>query len=332
MLQNSNSTATSTRSVRSIRLTRSIAAATLLAMSFLAHRVAAQEPTPFPGGYFASPAEDHNLLADTSDSPGLPNLATEPVLLTRPASPPAASEIVANPGRPALATSALLTPQGYVQFENGVQFASGSAQFANRVGQEETMRFTVAPRLQFIVSAEPVAFSESSSEDSNHEGDVTGGFQAVLKTSQGWRPTLAVGYLRLLRGGEATDLDIGGFRNSVILQASSDFGHWHVDANLFVNEQAQAAVRRAQWGQAVALSHPVNQKLGVTGELRHFTEPFNPGPGWGVMTAAGYSVHPNLVLDLAAVRGLSSDSTHWQLASGFTYVLPHGVWGLTGKR
>jgi len=301
-------------------------------MSCLAHRVGAQQPTPFPGGYFASPSEDHNLLADTSDAPALPNVATEPVLLTRPAAPPPAPEIVANPGRPALATSALLTPQGYVQFENGVLFASGSAQFSNRVAQEETMRLTVAPWLQFIVSSEPAAYNTFPNQNSTLQGDVTGGFQAVLKPNQGWRPTLAVGYLRLLRGGNATDLDIGGFKNSVILQASSDFGHWHVDANLFANEQAQIAVRRAQWGQAVALSHPVNQKLGVTGEVRHFTEPFNPGPAWAVMAAAGYSVRPNLVLDLGVVRGLTSDSTHWQVASGFTYVLPHGLWGLTAKR
>jgi hypothetical protein len=314
--------------VHSTRSIASIAIAAALAMSFLANRAEAQNLKLFSGD---SEAEDRGLLVGPPDSATLPGMEPTPVLLTRPVSEPS-PEIVANPGRPALATSALLTPQGYVQVENGVLFASGSAEFATRVAQEETMRFTVAPRLQFIVAAEPVAFSEFPNQESTHEGDVTGGFQAVLKPSQGWRPTVAVGYLRLLRGGEASGLDIGGFKNSALLQASADFGHWHVDSNLFANEQAQNAVRRAQWGQAVAVSHPVNQKLGLTGEVRHFTEPFNPGPAWGLMAAAAYSVHPNLVLDLGIVRGLTSDSTRWQIASGVTYVLPRGVWGLTGKQ
>ncbi len=238
----------------------------------------------------------------------------------------------ANPGRPAMATSALLTPQGYVQFENGSLIASGAAQFADRVAQEETMRFTVTSRLQFIFTAEPVAYSTSSSRNSIQEGDVTGGLQTVLKSNQGWRPTVAIGYLRLLRGGSATNLDIGGFKNSAILQASSDFGRYHVDANGFLNEQTQAAVRRAQWGQAVAVSHPITPRLSLTGEVRHFTEPFHDGVGWGAMLAAAYSIRPNLVLDSGIVRGLTSDSTHWQAASGFTYVLPHRLWPSTVTR
>jgi len=317
----------------------SVALAAGFALGFLPWSAGAQNSTPSAFSSTPAPASTSASMVGSlasSESDTVPEAATEPVPAGRPAAEPAAAEIAANPGRPALATSALLTPQGYVQVENGVLFASGSAEFANRVAAEETMRFTVTRRLQLIVAAEPVAFSAASGAkgqaDSTHEGDVAGGFQTVLKAGVGWRPTIGASYIRRLRGGSASDLDMGGFTNSAVFLASADFGLYHVDANGILNEQTQGAVRRAQWIQAVAVSHPVKGKLGATGEARHFTEPFNGGPGWAVMAACGYSARPSLVLDFGVARGLTGDSTHWQVASGFTYVMPRGIWGLTGKQ
>ena len=64
-----------------------------------------------------------------------------------------------------MATSALLTPIGYAQLESGMLYASGSAQFSNRAAQEQTMRLTVAPSLQFIMSSEPVSYSSPARDD-----------------------------------------------------------------------------------------------------------------------------------------------------------------------
>jgi len=238
----------------------------------------------------------------------------------------AAPEIVANPGRPALATSALLTPIGYLQVETGYLYAANSAGFSNRNAEEETMRVTLSPRTQLIVSSEAIASSIVSQHESTERGDTTGGIQVVLRPSEGMKPTISVSYLHLLWGGYATNLDIGGFANSVLIMASSDFGHFHVDANGFLSE-TEGPIRRAQFGQAVALTHPVTAKLSATAELRHFTEPLTGGEGLSVMWAGGYALRPNLVFDTGLIRGFLNDSTRWELASGVTYVLPHRLWG-----
>ncbi len=72
-----------------------------------------------------------------------------------------------------MATSALLTPVGYAQFESGLLFAADSAGFSNRSAEEETMRVTVSPFLQFIVAAEPIAHTSTEQEDLNQRGDST---------------------------------------------------------------------------------------------------------------------------------------------------------------
>jgi hypothetical protein len=237
-------------------------------------------------------------------------------------------DLTANPGRPAMATSALLTPLGYAQFESGLLYASGSAEFSNRSGQEETMRLTVAPRLQVIVASEPVAYSCTGREELTQRGDATGGIQAIMMPGHGVKPTISFSYLHLLKGGTASSLDIGGYANSALLMASSDLGRFHVDANEFLNE-TEGPVRRGQWGQAVAVSHPLTPKLGATAELRYFTQPLTGGDGFSALWAAGYSLRPNLVLDTGLVHGFTGTSTRWQVASGVTYVLPHRIWSFS---
>jgi hypothetical protein len=188
------------------------------------------------------------------------------------------------------------------------------------------MRITVAPRLQFILSAEPLARSRALQQESMQYGDVTGGIQAVVLPGLGLKPTVSVSYLRLLRGGNATNLDIGGFTNSALLLVSFDVSRFHVDANEFVNE-TPGPTRRAQLGQAVAVSHSVTARLSATAEIRHFTEPLSTGDGLSLMWADGYALRPNLVLDAGLARGFTGTSTHWQVATGVTYVLPHRIWG-----
>jgi len=42
----------------------------------------------------------------------------------------------------------------------------------------------------------------------------------------------------------------------------------------------------------------------------------------GVLLSLAYATAPNLVLDVAVNRGLTSTSTQWQAIVGFTYLLP----------
>jgi hypothetical protein len=270
---------------------------------------------------------DGRLAEATPVAGALPGIA--PLAVAVPESVP---EVAANPGRPALATSALLIPLGYLQTESGILYAAGSAEFRHRSAQEETFRLTVMPRLEFIFGAEPMASSNTAVDRTMDAGDWIGGAQVLLHSGAGRVPTISAGYLRLARAGTATDLDIGGFSNSALLMASCDFGLFHVDANGFLNEQSDGRVRRGQLGDAVAVTHPLTPKLGLTGEIRHFTQPLLDGEanGVGAMLALAYSVRPNLVLDAGAVRGLTSTSTHWQAVGGITYLLPRRLFGGLG--
>jgi hypothetical protein len=154
------------------------------------------------------------------------------------------------------------------------------------------MRVTVSSRMQLILAAEPIAASFVAGQQSTERGNTTGGIQVVLMPGHAIKPTVSVSYLRLVRAGNATNLDIGGYANSALILASSDLGHFHVDVNGFANE-TEGPIRRAQFGQAVALTHPVTPKLSATAEFRHFTEPLNAGEGLSAMWAAGYAVRPN---------------------------------------
>lgn len=232
--------------------------------------------------------------------------------------------LAANPGRPTMVVSALLTPLGYAQFETGVQYAARSAEFRRRFGMEETMRLTVAPRLQFIVSVEPVAFSHTYEENLTQRGDATAGLQVVAIKGNRAKPTISLSYLHLIHGGTATNLDICGYANSAVLLASLDLGRFHLDANGFMNE-TEGNVRRAQFGDATAVTLYLKPKLTAALELRYFTEPLTGGNTTSVLFATGYNLHPNLVFDLGIVRGMNDTSTRWQIMSGFTYLLPYKI-------
>jgi uncharacterized protein YwlG (UPF0340 family) len=273
------------------------------------------------------PVETAAIDAHDGDFSGDPSTG---MVISTPVSVPVTDdkqpEITANPGRPAMATSALLTPVGYAQFESGLLFATDSAGFSNRSGDEETMRVTVSPFLQFIASAEPLAHTSTAQESLYQRGDSTAGLQVVMMPGHGIKPTISSSYLHLVRMGTASSLDIGGYSNSALLLASSDFGHLHVDANVFLNE-TEGPVRRAQLGEAVAFSHPVTAKLGAVAEVRHFTQPLTGGTVYSTLWGASYSIRPNLVIDTGLVNGLTGTSTRCQVASGITYVLPHRLWG-----
>ncbi|SRR6266851_902872 len=228
----------------------------------------------------------------------------------------------ANPGRPTISTPATLTPVGYVQFETGVLVAEHSGEFANRTGINEVIKFAPAKRLQFLVATEPFASSDLGDHRSADAGGVALGFQTVLLPGEGRKPTISASYFRTVYGGTTTDLDFGSSRNSALLLISTDLGKFHVDTNYMFNEQIDHGVHRAQFGQTLSISHPVKGRLGFTGELWHFTQPFLHGNAAGLLLAPNYNLKPNLVFDAGFNRGLTGTSTRWEFFAGFTYLLP----------
>ena len=232
---------------------------------------------------------------------------------------------LANPGRPTVATPATLTPAGYLQFETGYLGAWNSPGVDSQSSMNEVVKFSVAPRLEFLVNWEPLAHSALGTQSSSGKGGVALGVQGVLHRGEGLNPTIAVSYFRSVYGGETPDLDIGSARNSGLILASVDAKGFHSDFNLFFNEQTDGATHRAQFGQTLSVSHPLAGKFGLAGELWHFTQPFLHGDTVGNLWAVNYNARNNLVFDGGFNRGWTSTSTRWEVFVGFTYLLPHKV-------
>jgi hypothetical protein len=229
---------------------------------------------------------------------------------------------IANPGRPTVSTPATLTPVGYFQFESGVLGAWTSPEFSSQTSANEVIKFAVCRRIELLAGVEPVAHSIFGGPSSDDAGGVSLGVQGVLYPGEGAKPTIAASYFHSVYGGNAPDLDIGSSTNSALLLASADLGKFHYDANAFLNEVVIDPIRRSQFGQSLSVSHPLTTRLGLSGEIWHFTQPFIRGNAVGNLWALSYSASKDLVFDAGFDHGLTNTSTHWEILAGFTYLLP----------
>jgi hypothetical protein len=210
----------------------------------------------------------------------------------------------------------------------------------------QVTKIAVHPRVMLELVSQPFAYTSFAPENSRDAGDLDVAFQVVVHRKHGNVPSVALNYQNVVRSGSAPNLDVGSSTRSAILLISGDIGLTHYDTNYIVSEQtlstpAAPTLRRAQFSQTVCLSHPLfpnrtQSRLGVSGELWHATQPLPTADrhnrpvaranAVGALAAVSYTVRPNLVLDTAVTRGLTSTSTAWQFAAGFTYLLPHRLW------
>jgi hypothetical protein len=239
----------------------------------------------------------------------------------------APDEPEANPGRPTVSTPATLTPVGYFQFETGVLGANHSPEFSSRFGLNEVIKFSVAPRLELLASGEPIAHFTADGIAANKIADVFLGAQAVVYRGEGAKPTIAASYFHRVYDGGAPELDYGSPTNSFLLLASADVKGFHYDANAIFTELVEEPVRKAQYGQTLSISHALPGKFSISGEIWHFTQPFLRGNAVGNLWAIGYNARKTLVLDAGFNRGLTGSSTRWEAFAGFTYLLPHRIFG-----
>ena len=254
----------------------------------------------------------------------------------------------ANPARPTVTIPAHIPPTGYLQFEQGFLHAGsspGSINSQNAVVQTTKISLTARILLQFItepLAETSVGILRQTDTVSIDPGDLSLGGQVVAIKSVGPLPTVSVGYLRRVRSGSSANLDSGDAAQSLLLLFGGDLPlGLHYDSNAILNEQTDGVTRRAQFGQTLALSHPVlasalKERLSGIVELSHLTQPLERETRQGTLVAranaidllfvATYSVRPNLVLDLSVDRGLTSTSTQQQVGVGVTYIFPHRLW------
>jgi hypothetical protein len=236
-------------------------------------------------------------------------------------------EPAANPARPTVSNPATLTPVGYLQFETGTLGATESPEFSTRYELNEVIKLAVSRRIEFIASSEPAVHYTLDGISANGTAEVFLGAQVVLLPGEGAKPTLSASYSRRVYDGGAPELDFGSPRNSSVFYASADVKGFHYDANAVFNEVLEAGVHRLQFGQTLSISHPLVKSFGLSGEIWRFTQPFLQSNAVGALWAASYTARRNLVFDVGFEKGLTHTSTHWEAFVGFTYLLPHRLWG-----
>jgi hypothetical protein len=230
---------------------------------------------------------------------------------------------VANPARPTVSTPATLTPVGYLQFETGILAAWHSPGLVSQTSLNEVIKYSASRWIEVLVSSEPYAHSHAEEQPTNAPGSVDLGVQAVVHHGEGANPTIALSYFHEVYAGAAPDLDIASFTNSAFLLVSADVKGFHYDTNYIFNELVDGSVGRAAFGQTLSISHALPGKLGLSGEIWHFTQPFLRGNAVGNLWAVNYNARQTLVLDCGFDHGLTSTSTQWEVFAGFTYLLPH---------
>ncbi|PYX29941.1 MAG: hypothetical protein DMG77_11180 [Acidobacteria bacterium] len=229
---------------------------------------------------------------------------------------------LANPGRPTVSTPAALTPVGYLQFETGFLNAKHSPEFSSQSSLNEVVKFSPLSWIELLIGSEPFAHSHAQGQSASAAGGISLGTQVVLHAGEGARPTVAVSYFRQIYGGNAPDLDLGSARNSALLLVSAEVKGFHYDTNYLFNEVINLPIHRAQFGQTLSVSHPIWRKLGLSGEIWHFTQPFLRSNAVGNLWALNYNLRRNLVLDAGFNHGFTTTSTRWEVFVGFTYLLP----------
>jgi hypothetical protein len=233
----------------------------------------------------------------------------------------------ANPARPTVSNPATLTPVGYLQFETGTLGGRGSSGFSTYYEFNEVIKLAVSRRVEFIESSSPAAHFTSGGIAANGAGDVFLGAQVVLLPGEGTKPTLSASYFRRVYSGSTPNLDAGSAPNASTFYASADVKGFHYDANAIFAEATEGPVRKLQFGQTLSISHPLGKGFALSGEIWHFTQPFQHGNAIGNLWAASYTARKNLVFDAGFEKGLTGTSTHWEAFGGLTYLLPHRLWG-----
>jgi hypothetical protein len=251
----------------------------------------------------------------------------------------------ANPGRPTFTNPATLPPVGYLQFEQGAVQANTSPGLGHQFSISQVTKLAVQPRLMLEFISQPFASTAAADGPTRDTGDLAVAIQGIFIQGHTHGPTVALNYQHVIRSGSAPNLDIGSSSQATILLISGDLGETHYDTNFIASEQTNdrptGTLRRAQFGQTACVSHAIlsrlaGDRLGLSGELWHFTQPLPTtdihsrpvarANAVGVLLSLAYATAPNLVLDVAVNRGLTSTSTQWQAIAGFTYLLPHRLW------
>jgi hypothetical protein len=224
----------------------------------------------------------------------------------------AQDELTAVPNRPTVSTPAQPVQPGALETEWGVD-ASGSEHDINGL-----LKFGVSKNFELRVTNDPILAAFGT----RGVGDTGIGFKYRFTQDSEYRPSLAFMYMaKLPTAGDV--LGSGEVDHVFTFLASKDLGKHHFDFNTVLN-----VLGRPQGGfdrdvvNALAWSHPLGGKWGVTAELSGVTSPnASTRASAQVLASVIYTVRPRLVFDCGMVARITGDIPDATFIAGFTYTI-----------
>jgi hypothetical protein len=225
------------------------------------------------------------------------------------------------PYRPSVATPAELPAPGWPELEAGWQWAKGG-DTARSQSSPVTFKLAWNETWAILIGTDIYDWQRAFDGSTTHSGgDTTLTLKYKLPVNDhlalGAELGVALPTARPPIGSGKSDL---GF-NTI---ASFDYPGIHVDVNAAGARLGAVDAGQGPWqgAWAIAVSHPLNEQFGITGEVSGIVQRGTSAQAQG-LAALNYNLSPALVLDVAAAVGLSRAAPDWQLMAGMTVRLGH---------
>jgi hypothetical protein len=225
------------------------------------------------------------------------------------------------PYRPSVATPAELPAPGWPELEAGGQWAKGGGT-ARSESTPLTFKLAWDESWAILIGTDAYDWQRAYDGGTVRSGGDT---SLTLKYKLPVDEHLALGAelgaaLPTARPPIGTGRTNWGF-NAI---ASFDYPGVHVDVNAAGMHQGAVDEGQGYWqgSWAIAASHPLDDRWGITGEVSGQVQRGATAQSQG-LAALNYNVSRALVLDVAVAAGLARASPDWQLMAGMTVSLGH---------
>jgi hypothetical protein len=219
--------------------------------------------------------------------------------------------ITAVPNRPTFSTTAESVQSGVFEVEYGFEVGNGHQNING------LLKFGVTKNLELRFANNPIERDFGVAG----RGDSGAGFKYKLVEEKSWYPTFSVLYTAFIPTATA-DVGLGAMGHSAGILVSKDFGKHHFD----FNETAQWLGRPGGNGfdrnyfTALAYSHGVRGKLGMTAEVAGFSRTNVTTPATMTVMGAGiYNVSSRCIVDFGIYVAAYGQLPRVTFFSGVTY-------------
>jgi hypothetical protein len=226
------------------------------------------------------------------------------------------------PYRPSVATPADLPAAGWPELEAGLAWSKGG-DAARSLTSPLLFKLAWSDRWALLVGTDAYDWQRAYDGTTTHSGGDT---TLSLKYKHAVDDHVALGaMLGVTLPTARAPIGSGHTEWSVTSIASFDYPAVHVDINAAATRLGGVDEGQGRWQGlwALAASHPLNERLGVTGEFSG-TAQRGTAPQTQGLVALNYNVSRAMVLDIAAAAGLSRAAPDWQVMAGMTVRL--GRW------